>query len=391
MLGIGIRFGLRSRLLGAPFNGVFFDSTKGDSFSGRMNYTNDAALTVNSGNIVFDSAASVTKNVKLNDPNGNLLKHAFDTWETDATYSVTLPAGYNGFYSGSFNDLGFPAASYVANPFGINNYFLARLIANAAQQATDASFTPAAPQTIRLRTSRAGNILSVIVNYNGGADRGPFSRTQTLGNPVDSFEQPRLFDVPLAGQFLQGTITQTAFKFSASFPNAKFGVMGDSISQSRFATTYANGWVQLLRAAYPNNVIQAGAAGATTLDWASATYAFNKMKPRYTFIMLGTNDVGTLVPQATIGTRYTALVNSVIAAGSIPIALTIPPSNSAAPTLNTWIKAQGWRYIDIYPLLVGVGTAMNVIYDSGDGIHPNADGHLVIYNAVQAYITAEGL
>lgn len=375
-----------------PFDGVFFDTTRGDSFSGRMNYAADGTLAVNSNNIVFNSAAAVTKLVKLNDPFGNPLKHAFDTWEADATYSMTLLASYAGLYSGAFNDLGFPEGVRVSNPFGIDNYFLSELIANAALQATDGSFTPGAPQTVRVRTRRTGIVLTEIINYNGGADRGPFSRTQTLGKPVDSFEQPRLFDVPLAGQFMQGTITQTAYKFTASFPNARFGVMGDSIAQARFCTAYADGWVQLLRAAYPNNVAQAAAPSAATADWLNATYGFTKMKPKYAFVMLGTNDVGTSVPEGTIETRYTSLINSIIAGGSVPIVLTIPPNgNLNTPTFNTWIKAQPWRFIDIYPLLFGSGFSMNATYDSGDGIHPNTAGNLVIYNAVQAYITAQGL
>lgn len=372
------------------FDGVFFDSTV-DSFLARANYAPHVSLTVTDDDIAFSSTSAVSRYVQMNDPNGDLLKFCFDTYEFDATYTVTLTAGYTGFYSGSYNNATTSFASRLSNPFGANNTFLAELYANDALQATDASSGALAPGTVvRLRTSLAGNVLTMIANYNGGADR-TFSRTMTLGNPVDSYELARLFNTPIFGRFLQGVVTCTAYKFTAAFPGARFGILGDSIEQGRFASVQSNGWAYRLRAAYPDDVMICGAPSATTANWLEATYAVCKMKPTHMWIKLGTNDVLLARPIADIKVDLTEVVDRVIAAGIHPIVCIPPACNSSLIyDLGEWIKLQGWDYVDFYAATVGVGYAMNVLFDSGDTIHPNDLGHDAMYDAAEAAILANG-
>lgn len=377
-----------------PFDGVFFDTARGDSFLSGLAYTPDASLTVTTNSASFSSTTQKMIDLSVTDGSGNKLQNAFDYLEIDATYTLTSfnAADIEGFLTGFVCDV--PANSYYyggmikAHPAS-NTIALARLDTTGSPIAFDGSgYSFTGPVQVNIRIVRQGTALAFYVTYDATPER---TISTTLVMAPTSYELPRLFTTPIV-RFRQGVATLKSLKVSASFPNARFGIMGDSIAQSRFCTNYSDGWGQLLRGAYSNNVMVSGAPSATTGNWLSARYAFTKMAPKTTFVMLGTNDIGLGIPLATTQNNYTSLINSIIAANSIPVVMTVPPNaNFNTPILNTWLKAQGWRYIDIFPLMLGTGTAMNATYDSGDGIHPNTAGNLVIYNAAQAYITAQGL
>lgn len=122
-----------------------------------------------------------------------------------------------------------------------------------------------------------------------------------------------------------------------------------------------------------------------------------RIVPRSVIVCLGTNHRFQGVSLADCQAAMASIVMAIQSFNLIPVVLSAPPVLSPVvprfevQTLNTWLTKQGWRYVDIYSLLVGSGTALNPSYDSGDGVHWNNAGHAVVYQAVASYLKTAGL
>ena len=378
--------------------GVFFDTGAGDQFT-ALSYPSNASLTVTPASIVFSSASEVALDVMLKTPSGAVLKTCLDYYDLDLT--MTLPtdafpvAGEGiptrGVMLTMLNEVLGVYGAGVAAGGNTGSIYPRHMLAGSigARYVEPAQPFNGAPVQMRVRFSREGANSRVTINYNGGADISVVQAMTYSSSSTSEF--PRAFS-SVGIRFGQAKATVTALKASARFPGARFAFMGDSIVQGRFATAYANGFAQKVRATQaPRQTLIAGAPGSTTGDWSTRLYDVIKMAPRYLFLLLGTNDVTTGVAQATYQTNMTALVSALQAADITVVVLTVPPNgNSKTPTWNTWTKAQGWPVIDIYPLLVGTGTSLATNYDSGDTIHPNDAGFAVMAQAVNSYIAAQG-
>jgi lysophospholipase L1-like esterase len=372
-----------------PATGVFFDSSANPFTS--LDYPANAKLVVTAGQAAFNSATAVALDMKVKRTDGSILDFAFDTFTVDATFTLTSYPVVDapGVYVGSLNDsLGRYASQLKANP-GITTQTLGLIFNADAQLGFGAvGYNFASGASIRVRYVKTGDQVNAIFTYPLTADD-----TITISQVfvATSFEMPRMFSAPLV-RFAQANITLTSLKVLASYPNARFAFIGDSIVQGRFAATFAGAFSQKVRADHPGQVLIAGAPGAMTSDWLVNIQDILAMRPRFAFIMLGTNDFTNGRSVAAIQADYTTILNKLLDADISPIILTTPPKGDAnVPILNTWLKSLGLRYIDIYPLLLGTGAAMNAAYDNGDGIHPNTAGNTVIYNAIASYIAAQGL
>jgi lysophospholipase L1-like esterase len=376
-----------------PFDGVFYDTAAGDSFLTRMDYTPNAALTVSASSIAFSSSTAVALDFNAKEDDGTPMWQCFDYFDYYATFTVTsFPAAdAQGFFVGwerSDGAANWFAGEVKAHP-GSATLLFRRLWLNGSIRSSGASsysFTPGVNGTLSLQ--RQGDFLTCTITFNNGASTETLTRTMVYSATSD--ELPRLLAVPFI-RFIRGTHTITGLKLSAPYPNPDFGFMGDSLTQGRFVTAYADAFPQLIRADHPGQVIVAGAPSATAGDWLNGTRSFIRMKPKRVFVALGTNDINGGVPDATIKANFTTINSRLTAAGIVPVFITLPPCNNAnTPAFNTWLKAQGWRYVDIYTALEGATNQLNAAYNSGDGIHWNTAGNLVVANLIRAYITAEG-
>jgi lysophospholipase L1-like esterase len=375
--------------------GVFFDSTAGDLFTGtKISVPTDPTLTTTAGSIAFSSASTVTLDAKVKDSAGNILKEAFDDVTVEATFTITSFPAVNapGVLAGLFNEVGtdftmgrLRASSPSATSIFADLWNTGKLLANDT-----ASYAFTAGASVHVKLHLSGTALTFTVTYPSTPDH---VLSITLVYDSTSFEMPRMFNA-LGVRFQEGVITLTSLKAYAGNPNADFAFMGDSITQGRFASAYANGYAAKVRAAQAGRTtLIAGAPSAWSSDWVTRLPPFTAMLPQYAFILLGTNDLANNRAVASIQTDLTTIANTLIEADITPIFLTVPPNGHAATaTLNTWIKAQSWSYVDIYPSLVGAdGVSLNSLYDHGDGIHPNDAGHTVIADAVNNFITTNGL
>lgn len=377
-----------------PFDGVFLDTASGDSFLGRLSYTPDAALTVSAGALAFSSGPTISVDLQVKTDTGVAFWQCFDYFTMEADYQITsLGAtpddpfaktavirsdGYVGLY----------AANLKVHPGTATKIFpQLYMLGGPAQNPTDGYiFSPS--DTIQTSLVFAGG--TITANAVKGAYNEAMSRAMTL--TATSYAFPDLFHIPTL-RLEKGVFSVTRLKLSAGFPNARFGFMGDSLTQGRFATTYAEAFPQLIRSDFPGDVMVAAAPGATTADWLNATRPFIQMKPKHAFVLLGANDISAGRSLVDIQADYTILINRLIAANITPVCLTPTPrdGNNKSSDLSTWVAGQGWAFIDSHTALSGVGEAMNVAYDSGDGIHLNSAGNLVVANLVRNYITANSL
>jgi acyl-CoA thioesterase-1 len=375
-----------------PFDGVFFDTARGDSLL-DLDIPVDASITASASAIDFVNAgADKDLNIYLKDGSGAHAWMCFDTMKVEATYTVnSFPAvdrigfrtGYRLAPSITTRFVGqikaHPSSTTIMFPW---------LELNSSLRVAGSSKTFTSGYAVRIEFAHTAGTATQTYRY--GTD-APITNTKVMTLTATSDELPRLFSRPNI-QFVSGSHSLTALKISASYPCVRFGFMGDSITQGRFATAFADGFPQLIRGDYPGQVLVAGAPSVLTGDWLNAMWAFVRMKPRYAFVLLGTNDISLTLSDAVIQANLTSIAAQLTAAGIEPIIMQILPRGSIrTDALNAWIAAQPWRSIDTYHPLIGTGTSLAAAYDSGDGLHPNTAGNLAIANIIRAYITAEGL
>ena len=112
-------------------------------------------------------------------------------------------------------------------------------------------------------------------------------------------------------------------------------------------------------------------------------------KPGICVVLAGSNDIGTIAPGnvvnptvvQTVADSVESIWDTLIAAGILPVAVSLPPSNggsnNAVPALNAELSARasakGIIFADVYTPCVGVAPSWAANY-SPDGIHPSELG-----------------
>lgn len=373
-------------------DGVLFDTARGDSFLSNFVFTSDPSLVVTADNVSFDSATAKDLDFYYA-IDGVEVGTCFDSFVL--TFGVTINSGWattdqNAFEAGfKSTTTGLFGVMTTSHPGAAGNAYATRFM-NATPFGAGVASSPVGagiPATITV--SLNAGVLTVLGIYNG-VTVIDLTGTMTLGNPVDSFELPRMFSV-LGMNFILANMDVTAIKIAVDYPNAKYSFVGDSITQGRFATSYAEGYGSIIRQTYPDNTLLCGAPGARIADWTVPNVkAVQKMSPKYVAIFLGTNDLPH-VDAEVAKAEYDILANEFISAGFLVIAIGIPPSNNyKTPIFNDLLETTYPRFIDCYTPLLGTGNAMNPLYHSGDGLHPNSAGHAVIAQTILDAITTNG-
>lgn len=381
---------------GSSASGVLFDSSTGDSFVDMFSHDSDASLTVSASSITFNHTSSTPKTIKskLKDSVGNVLKHCYDDWTITGTFTVqSLPfdaTNTSGVMIGMLNDSGPAYFGLRMRSFGsaYTDYLFGDIVTNGSGVATlpDANIQFAPGDTVTFEVRRNKGVLEVSQTLNGGSEN---SVTQTMVFAATSVELPRVFS-DFSIQWMYAHVTLTQLKIELGTPSANYICIGDSLTQGRFASSYANGWTQKLLADYPSNVLCLGAPGAIVNDWAAAVTSLEALNPTRAFIMLGTNDYmtnRTLGQYQTDMAAFIALVETYCPV----VLLTIPPTGfQSLEDWNAWLATLGKPIVDIYDALLGTSYALDAAYNSGDGIHFTDAGHTQVYNTVKAAIIANG-
>jgi lysophospholipase L1-like esterase len=169
--------------------------------------------------------------------------------------------------------------------------------------------------------------------------------------------------------------------------------MGDSITFGVLATSYDNSYVSLLSTRWGKTIINESAGGGLSQDGALIIdEVLSQHNPRYITIYYGTNDLGAVAPDETIGyLKY--IIERAKVNGTIPVVATM------GPFLNNWAWKQPYatelsRRIRELAASEGIACADievalggNSNYMDDDGQHPIDAGHRIIADTFYGALT----
>jgi hypothetical protein len=141
-----------------------------------------------------------------------------------------------------------------------------------------------------------------------------------------------------------------------------------------------------------------GIAGDVTKDILNQLDGITSGKPQKIFIEAGENDIFLKVPTDTIIHNYDEILSRIALRSpksQVSVISIFPAStkfgieNKITPVVNKQLKAlclqHKCQYIDLYQYL-NDNSALNKKYDSGDGIHLNGQGYLLLKSLLVKYL-----
>lgn len=177
--------------------------------------------------------------------------------------------------------------------------------------------------------------------------------------------------------------TQDVYLLQVTDLNQKNGNavgMGDSIMEGYKSSGTGNDWLTQLFSGNTNLFDRNAGVSETAADAIGRVAQVIAENPKYVVLCLGVNDITLGVAHATFKANYDTIVTRLQRAGITVIIISLPPLNSFNvttnynPDLQAIATARSAQYVDNFTLLAN-GTALNALYDAGDGIHWNNSGH----------------
>ncbi len=181
---------------------------------------------------------------------------------------------------------------------------------------------------------------------------------------------------------LGGTIYVDNISFSLDHRKpARFIVVGASASDGYNATMPERRYISVVQSNFFETVCNDSSSFNTTTNSVSLLPEILAHHPTTAILMVGGNDLAFGYPATQWQTQYSNLVAQLQANGIAVKHTFQTPRNSVDLTpLRNWIIAHypASDIIDTWTPFVTNGYALKPIYDSGDGVHPNDLGHLLI-------------
>jgi lysophospholipase L1-like esterase len=270
--------------------------------------------------------------------------------------------GYNGLLCGSGPDLGkmqlqrFDGSAQSVLASGTAMSFAAGDIIDCSLNRTGWTFTASATNRANGQSSAASFVMNI--------------RPSPLAPTISRF----------CFYPLNGTVYLDDFSFTINHRKpTRFIVIGASGCEGYFATTHEQGLVNVIQTNFTEIVCNDSSSYNTTADSLSIMPEILAHQPGTAILWIGGNDLVFGVPLAQTEQQYSNLVAQLVANGIKVKHAPIPRSNANLTALRTWItNSYPNDIIDTWnPLLTGT-YQLNPAYDSGDGLHPNDAGHLLI-------------
>ena len=201
-------------------------------------------------------------------------------------------------------------------------------------------------------------------------------------------EEPTISGINIYAEGGTVALDDISFTINRRKP-ARFIVIGDSISDGFYLASYTNEYRSVLQNYYPQAVCNDSSSYNVTSNSLSILPEILAHQPGTAILMIGGNDVFLNVPTATWKAQYSNLVAQLQANGVlVKHCLPTPRNQTDLRVLKDWISTNypGTNLIDTWtPLLEGV-SGLKAIYNTdptgnpgtGDNVHPNAAGHLLI-------------
>jgi lysophospholipase L1-like esterase len=186
----------------------------------------------------------------------------------------------------------------------------------------------------------------------------------------------------------QGTVYVDNLSFAINHRKpARFIVIGASISVGSSASSYAQGYVQVLQRNFTEAVCNDSSGYNTTADSVNLLPEILAHQPGTALLIIGANDLTFGYPATQWQSQYSTLVAQLQANGvKVKHCLPTPETTTDERALRTWILASypSKDVIDTWTPLLSGAYSLNSAYNSGDGVHPNDAGHLLLGQTIRA-------
>lgn len=223
---------------------------------------------------------------------------------------------------------------------------------------------------------------------------GTIEGTQDAQNPSIYSGQIRGWGGPFAMCFSGGDVEIYKVQMYSTSPTyPKVAIWGDSYVEN-YGRNPRCAYGTLMREALDGDVFMSGRGGATAEQCCRrVAKEINACAPQHIIFNVGVNDSFN-VTVATFKTQVSRLIDIAKAKGAEPILVTVPRISDGSldnktwvEEVNPWIRASGYRYIDIaYALSTGDGITQDYSKFVGDKTHPNLAGGQAILNYIKAFL-----
>jgi lysophospholipase L1-like esterase len=272
--------------------------------------------------------------------------------------------GYNGLLLGTGPDLG---------KMGISRFD------GGAQQpaATGNPISIAAGNIIDCSLTRSGWTMTATASNRANAQVSTsfltYSEVSNLIAPTIS----RACFYPLGGTVYLDNIS---FTINHRKP-ARFIIIGASASDGYNASTAARRYVSVVQSNFFETVCNESSSYNTTTNAVSILPEILAHRPTTAILMIGGNDLAFGYPASQWQTQYSNLVMQLQMNGvTVKHTFQTPRNGVDLRPLKDWITARypAGDIIDTWTPFVTNAFSLKPIYDSGDGVHPNDLGHLIL-------------
>jgi len=243
-------------------------------------------------------------------------------------------------------------------------------MALAAGDVVDCSFTRAGFDMIATASNRAnGQVTSSAFRYS-----------------IPQFhEQPTISSICIYGEGGPVFLDDISFTINRRKP-ARFIVIGDSISDGFGLANYATEYRSIIQSNYSQVVCNDSSSYNVTSNVLMVMPEILAHKPGTAILMIGGNDLFLNVPTTQWKSQYSNIVSQLQDDGVlIKHCLPTPRNNVDLRLLKDWILTNypGTNLIDLWTPLLNGASGLKPAYDTGDGVHPNVAGHLLMGSIIR--------
>jgi lysophospholipase L1-like esterase len=188
---------------------------------------------------------------------------------------------------------------------------------------------------------------------------------------------------------LSGAVWLDDFSFTINRRKpARFIVIGGSSSDGYNASTHERAFVNVIQTNFVERVCNDSSCYNTVGDSLNALPEILAQQPGTAILLIGGNDVYFGVPAAQWQQNYSNLVAQLSASGVKVKHCAVPRNTADLSGLRNWIASTyaANDIIDTWTPLGGGSSRLNSAYDSGDGVHPNDAGHVLIGQIIRTNV-----
>jgi lysophospholipase L1-like esterase len=294
----------------------------------------------------------------------------------DAT-SFGVGVGIKNFQAAGGNDRGYNGLLLGTGP-DLGKMQISRYDGSAQQPAAAANAISIAPgNIIDCSLTRSGWTMTATASNRANAQVSTSTLTYSEVSNLIAPTISRVCFYPLGGTV---SLDNISFTINHRKP-ARFIVIGASASDGYNASSAARRYISVVQSNFFETVCNDSSSYNTTTNEISILPEILAHRPSTAILMIGGNDIAFGYPALQWQTQYSNLVAQLQMNGVIVKHTFQTPRNGVdLRPLKDWVTARypAGDIIDTWTPFVTNSFGLKPIYDSGDGVHPNDLGHLLL-------------